>query len=96
MTRDALDYSIPDDVSVVYLFNPFSDGIFDTVLARLGSRSTGAPVRCGSSTATRCTMTRCFAGAFDSYGCLRGSGHAGSGRQRTAIRLYVLEPSATG
>jgi SAM-dependent methyltransferase len=35
VTADVVDYAIPDDVSVVYMFNPFDGDVFDTVIERL-------------------------------------------------------------
>ena len=35
VTADALDYRIPDDVTVVYLYNAFRGGTFDAVIANL-------------------------------------------------------------
>ena len=35
VTADALDYELPDDVTVAYLFNPFTGETFDRVLRKL-------------------------------------------------------------
>jgi SAM-dependent methyltransferase len=35
VTADVLDYEIPDDVTVVYMYNPFRGATFDAVIAKL-------------------------------------------------------------
>ncbi len=35
VNADAVDYRIPDDVSIVYMFNPFRGAVFDAAIARL-------------------------------------------------------------
>lgn len=35
VTSDVLDYEIPDDLTIAYLYNPFTDAIFQTVVDRL-------------------------------------------------------------
>jgi SAM-dependent methyltransferase len=35
VVADAVQYAIPDDVTVVYLYNPFRGGTFDSVIANL-------------------------------------------------------------
>lgn len=45
ITADVLHYPIPDDVSVVYLFNPFQGPIFDAVIEQIGTPSIAARAR---------------------------------------------------
>jgi SAM-dependent methyltransferase len=35
VTQDVVDYEVPDDVTVTYLYDPFRGQVFDTVLAKL-------------------------------------------------------------
>jgi SAM-dependent methyltransferase len=35
VTADVLDYEIPDDLTVAYLFDPFTGSVFDGVISRL-------------------------------------------------------------
>jgi SAM-dependent methyltransferase len=91
---DALDYTIPDDVSVVYLFNPFRGATFAGVLTRL-EESIGRRPR---------TLRVIYRNALH-HDDLVGRGFrlervspglrpSRAWRQRTSIRLYMLQPGA--
>jgi 16S rRNA G966 N2-methylase RsmD len=88
---DALEYTIPDDVSVVYLFNPFRGATFASVLTRLEESVDRRPrtlrVIYRNAHHHDDLLNRGFRLERTSPG-LRPSR---AWRQRTAIRLYVLD-----
>jgi SAM-dependent methyltransferase len=97
VTSDVLAYQIPDDVSVVYMFNPFRGPIFAAVVAQLLASVDRRPrtirliLRNGANHEALIRTGR-FALARNSPG-LRPSR---KWREATAVRLYLLEPSAHG
>lgn len=45
MASDVLDYEIPDDVTIVFLYNPFGGPVFEDFIDRLIASVDGAPRR---------------------------------------------------
>jgi SAM-dependent methyltransferase len=45
VTEDAATYEIPSDVTIVYLYNPFKDEVFVSVLERIAASLAAAPRR---------------------------------------------------
>jgi SAM-dependent methyltransferase len=95
VNADVLDYEIPDDVSVVYMFNPFRGAIFDAVVAKLIASVDRRPrplrliYRSGRN-CDRLTSTGRFRLVRESLGLRPGR----AWREATAVRLFVLEPRA--
>jgi SAM-dependent methyltransferase len=95
VTADVLAYRIPDDVSVVYMFNPFTGNIFDTAIGQLVASVERRPrtlrlILRGGANHERLIRTGQFALRRTSPGLRPGR----KWREATAIRLLVLEPRA--
>jgi hypothetical protein len=45
LTADALSYQIPDDLTVLYMFNPFGGDLFDAVMSQLAASVDRRPRR---------------------------------------------------
>jgi SAM-dependent methyltransferase len=92
VTADVLAYRIPDEVSVVYMFNPFGGAIFESVIAKLiasvDRRPRAVRVILRNVGHDRLTQTGRFRLMRTSLGLRPGR----EWREATAIRLYVLEP----
>jgi SAM-dependent methyltransferase len=92
VTADVLDYRIPDEVSVVYMFNPFCGATFESVIARLiasvDRRPRAVRVILRNVGHDRLMRTGRFKLMRTSLGLRPGR----KWREATAIRLYVLEP----
>jgi SAM-dependent methyltransferase len=93
VTADVLDYAIPDDVSVVYLFSPFRDATFDAVVARLVASVDRQPralrvIYRNAIYHDQLVRSRRFRQVRASLGVRPGR----AWRERTAVRLYALEP----
>jgi len=93
VTADVLDYGIPDDVSVVYMFNPFRGAVFDAVVAQLIASVDRRPRRLlliyrDGRNCERLTSTGRFRLVRESLGLRPGR----AWREATAVRLFVLEP----
>jgi SAM-dependent methyltransferase len=95
VTADVLAYRIPDDVSVVYMFNPFTGNIFDAVIRQLVDSVERRPrnlrliLRNGTNHERLIRSGR--------FALRRTSGGLRPGRKwrdATAVRLYVLEARA--
>jgi SAM-dependent methyltransferase len=97
VTADVLAYRIPDDASVVYMFNPFRGAIFEAVITELVASVDRRPrvvrliLRNGASH-DRLIRTGRFTLARTSLGMRPGR----RWREATAVRLYVLDPRARG
>jgi SAM-dependent methyltransferase len=94
VTADALAYLIPDDVTVIYLFNPFRDAIFDAVLAGLKESVERRPRTVRLIYRNAIHHERLLSCGFRLVRLSRGLRPSREWRRRTAIRLYVLSPSA--
>jgi SAM-dependent methyltransferase len=96
VSADVLAYPIPDEVSVVYMFNPFVGETFESVIRKLIAsvdrhpRAVRVILRNGASH-DRLMRTGRFRLMRTSLG-LRPSR---DWREATAVRLYVLEPRAS-
>jgi SAM-dependent methyltransferase len=95
VTSDVLAYQIPDDVTVVYMFNPFRGPIFAAVVEQLLASADRRPrairliLRDGANHDWLLRTGR-FALARTSLGLRPGR----KWREATAVRLYMLEPRA--
>jgi SAM-dependent methyltransferase len=89
---DALDYTIPDDVSVVYLFNPFRGAAFASVLIRLVDSVERRPRALRVIYRNALHHDDLVGRGFRLERTSAGLRPSRAWRQRTAIRLYVLEP----
>jgi SAM-dependent methyltransferase len=95
VNTDVLDYRIPDDVSVVYMFNPFGGAVFDAAVAQLIASVDRRPrhvrvIYRNGRNSERLMRTGRFRLVRESLG-LRPSR---AWREATAVRLFVLEPRA--
>jgi hypothetical protein len=95
VNADVLDYRIPDDVTVVYMFNPFRGAIFDAVIAELIASVDRRPrplclIYRNGPNCERLTSTGRFNLVRESLGLRPGS----AWREATAVRLFELEPRA--
>jgi SAM-dependent methyltransferase len=93
VTADVLEYEIPDDVTVVYMYNPFRGTTFDAVIAKLIASVDRRPRRVRLIYLNPKEHDRLLAtGRFDferKAGRLR---LRRSDAARSYIRLYVLDP----
>jgi SAM-dependent methyltransferase len=95
VTGDALDFAIPDDITVVYLFNPFRDAIFDGVVRRLEESVDRRPRSVRVIYRNPIYNDRLLrSGRFRTMRVSLGLRPSRAWRERTAVRLYVLEPHA--
>jgi SAM-dependent methyltransferase len=93
VTADALHYPIPDDVSVVYLFSPFREAIFDAVVARLVESVDRHPRAVRVIYRNAIYHDRLLrSGRFRPVRASLGPRPGRAWRERTAVRLYALEP----
>jgi SAM-dependent methyltransferase len=94
VTADVLEYEIPDDVTVVYMYNPFRGATFDAVIAKLIASVDRSPrtvrlIYLNPKEHERLLATGRF--AFE-----RKAGRLRLRRSEAArsyIRLYLLEPA---
>jgi SAM-dependent methyltransferase len=94
VTADVLDYEIPDDVTVVYMYNPFRGATFEAAIAKLIASVDRRPrtvrlVYLNPKEHDRLIATARFELARKA-GRLRLRRDAAA---RSYIRLYVLEPA---
>jgi SAM-dependent methyltransferase len=95
VNTDILHYGIPDDVSIVYMFNPFGGAVFDAAVAQLIASVDRRPRRVrviyrNGRNYERLTRTGRFKLVRESLGLRPGR----AWREATAVRLFVLEPRA--
>jgi SAM-dependent methyltransferase len=89
---DALDYAIPDDVSVVYVFNPFRGSSFGAVLTRLEESVDRRPRALRVIYRNAVHHDDLVARGFQLERASPGLRPTRAWRERTALRLYVLQP----
>jgi SAM-dependent methyltransferase len=95
VNADVLHYQIPDDVSVVYMFNPFGGAVFDIAVAQLIASVDRRPRRVrviyrNGRNSERLTRTGRFRLVRESLGLRPGR----AWREATAVRLFELGPRA--
>jgi SAM-dependent methyltransferase len=95
VNTDVLHYRIPDDVSVVYMFNPFGGAVFDAAVAQLIASVDRRPrplrlIYRNGRNCERLASTGRFRLGRESLGLRPGR----AWREATAVRLFVLEPRA--
>jgi SAM-dependent methyltransferase len=93
VTADVVGYRIPDDVTVVFLFNPFQGPILDAAVASLIASVDRRPrtvrvIYRADARHDRLTPTGRFRLVRVSLGLRPGR----EWRETTAVRLYALEP----
>jgi SAM-dependent methyltransferase len=93
ITCDVLNYRIPDDVSVVYMYNPFHGPIFDAAIASLIASVDRRPrtVRLIYGTAS-CEDRLLSTGRFSLERMSLGVRPSRAWREKIALRLYTLRP----
>jgi hypothetical protein len=84
VTADIVDYDVPDDATVAYLYNPFRGAVFDALVAKLLASVERRPRRLRLIYRTPYEHERLMA-----TGRFRLARAAGGGRG--ALHLYVLE-----
>jgi SAM-dependent methyltransferase len=92
VNADVLDYRIPDDVTVVYLYHPFTGPIFERVVAELGRSVDRSPRDVRIIYLNPVEEERLLASARVT---LVRSAWAGGWRDRArtdSVRLYLLRP----
>jgi SAM-dependent methyltransferase len=95
VTADVLAYRIPDDVSVVYMFNPFTGNIFDSVIGRIVDSVDRCPRNVRLILRNGKNHERLIrSGRFALRRTSGGLRHGRNWREATAVRLYVLDPRA--
>ncbi len=95
VVSDVLDFQIPDDLTVAYLYNPFSGEIFDAVLAKLIESVDRAPRTLRLIYRTPMEHDRIAAtGRFRLVRSARGFRPGKAWSHKMSIRLYVLTPLA--
>jgi SAM-dependent methyltransferase len=92
VNRDAMDYTIPDDVSVIYLFNPFRGATFESILTRLEESVDRRPRKLRVIYRNAVCHDELLGRGFRLERSSRGLRPTRAWRERTAIRLYVLQP----
>jgi SAM-dependent methyltransferase len=93
VTSDAMDYTIPDDVSVVYLFNPFRQAILQSVLTHLLESIDRRPRKLRLIYRNAVHHDQLVDRGFRLERVSPGPRPTRAWRQRTAIRLYALHPN---
>jgi SAM-dependent methyltransferase len=94
VTADVLDYEIPDDVTVVYMYNPFRGSTFSAVIAELIASVDRRPRTVRLIYLNPREHGRLM--ATGRFKLVRKAGRLRLRRDEAArsyIRLYVLEPS---
>jgi SAM-dependent methyltransferase len=94
VTADVVDYEIPDDVTVVFLYNPFQGPILDAAVSHLIASVDRRPrtvrvIYRADARHDRLTPTGRFRLLRVSLGLRLGR----QWREATAVRLYALEPA---
>jgi len=94
VTADVLGYRIPDDVSFVYMFNPFRGAIFETVITQLIASVDRCPRAVQLILRDGANHDRLLrSGRFELVRTSLGPRPTREWREATAVRLYVLKPS---
>jgi SAM-dependent methyltransferase len=93
VNADVLHYRIPDDVTVVYMFNPFGGAVFDTAIGELIASVDRRPrqvrvIYRNGRNSERLMRTGRFRLVRESLGLRPGR----AWREATAVRLFMLEP----
>ena len=93
VTADVLDYAIPDDVSVVYMFHPFDGAVFDAAIERLIESADRRPRRLRLLYRFAVAHDRLVrTGRFELVRQSRPLRPTGSWRDAVALRCYELQP----
>jgi SAM-dependent methyltransferase len=90
---DAVDYTIPDDMSVIYLNNPFREAIFESVLTRLQESIDRRPRTARLIYRNAVHHDELVGRGFTLERSSPGWRPTSAWRERTAIRVYALAPS---
>ncbi len=95
VTADALEYPVPDDVTVVYLNNPFFGDVFRKVMERLVESQTRRPRRLLVVYANPREESVLYELGFRRVRALRGWRPSEDWSRSNAIRLYERAPRAS-
>jgi SAM-dependent methyltransferase len=97
VTADVLDYAIPDDMTVAYLYNPFRGDVFDAFVEQLIASVDRAPRTVRVIYKTPMEADRLEAtGRFRLVHTARGLRPGKAWSQKMAIRVYELAPGYAG
>ncbi len=95
VTADVLDYEIPDDVTVVYAYNPFMGELFGAVVEKLLASVDRRPRQVRLIYKTPLEESRMLAtGRFRLVKVARGLRPGRAWSQKMSIRMYVVEPTS--
>ena len=93
VTADVLDFDVPDDLTVAYVYNPFSGAIFEGLLQKLIESVDRAPRRLRLIYRTPLEHKRVMATRrFRVERSARGFRPGREWSDKMSIRLYELEP----
>jgi hypothetical protein len=93
VVADAVEYEIPDDATVIYMYNPFRGPVFQAVIDNLLASVRRRPRRVRIVYRTPMEHERLVAtGRFRLERSVAGLRPGRSWAQKMSIRLYVLEP----
>jgi precorrin-6B methylase 2 len=97
VTADVLEYRIPDDVTVAYIYNAFTGSVFRSVIDQLVASVDRAPrrVRLIYRTALE-EETLLATGRFREVRRLPGLRPSRAWSRKMATRMYVLDPLTNG
>ena len=93
VNADVLDYPIPDDVTVVYLYNPFTGPIFDHVVAEIERSVDHSPREVRIIYLNPIEEPRLLASGRISLVRSAYAGSRGERSRQSLVRLYSLRPS---
>ena len=94
VVADAADYAIPDDVTVVYLFNPFRGGLFDSVVRNILASVDRRPRRLRLIYRNAIYADRLLAtGRARLVRSAPGLRPTRRWREAVAVRVYAIEPA---
>jgi predicted RNA methylase len=95
VTEDVLDFRVPDDLTVAYVYNPFKGAIFEGMLDNLIESVDRAPRTLRLIYRTPLEHERIMAtGRFRLQRTVLGFRPGRAWAEKMSIRLYVLEPRA--
>lgn len=93
VVADAVEYEIPDDATVIYMYNPFSGPVFEAVVDNLLASVARRPRRVRVVYRTPLERERLEAtGRFTLERSVAGLRPGRAWAQKMSIRMYVVEP----
>jgi hypothetical protein len=92
VTADVLDYDLPDDVTIVYLHNPFTGPVFAGVVARLLASQERRPRPLRIVYSNPVEERQLLDAGFEVHRRVRGLRPTPEWSRSNAVRLYVRPP----